>query len=69
MILIIFRFLARGNKYTSAKSKTYVPNGNKFSISYGDGSSASGFFSIDTVTVSYKTTVYIDNRNDSIFCI
>jgi hypothetical protein len=53
-ILIIFWFLAKFNEYTSSESTTYVPNGKPFSITYGDGSSASGFFSIDTVTVSYK---------------
>lgn len=45
-------YLANFNKYTSSKSSTYKANGKRFSISYGDGSSASGFFSIDTVTVS-----------------
>jgi hypothetical protein len=54
MILIIFQFLARFNMYTSAESTTYMANGNIFSITYGDGSSASGFFSIDTVTVSNR---------------
>jgi len=31
-----------------------VANGKTFSITYGDGSSAKGFFSTDTVTVSYS---------------
>jgi hypothetical protein len=51
-ISTIFWFLANFNKYTSSASTTYVANGKKFSISYGDGSSATGFFSTDTVTVS-----------------
>ncbi|CAF4448234.1 unnamed protein product, partial [Rotaria sp. Silwood2] len=38
------------NKYTSIQSTTYVANGRRFSIIYGDGSSANGSFSIDTVT-------------------
>jgi hypothetical protein len=53
-ISIIFRFLANFNKYSSSASTTYVANGKTFSITYGDGSSAKGFFSIDTVTVSYS---------------
>ncbi len=53
-ILIIFQFLAGFNKYSSSKSTTYVANGKTFSITYGDGSSAKGFFSTDTVTVSYS---------------
>ncbi|CAF3810707.1 unnamed protein product, partial [Rotaria sp. Silwood1] len=40
------------NKYTSTQSTTYVANGKRFLITYGDGSSASGFFSIDTVTIN-----------------
>jgi hypothetical protein len=60
MIRIIYQYLARFNKYTSTESTTYVPNGNIFSITYGDGSSASGFFSIDTVMVSYGMTVQIE---------
>jgi cathepsin D len=39
------------NTYSSSESTTYVANGKRFSIKYGDGSSASGFFSTDTVTV------------------
>ncbi|CAF1410249.1 unnamed protein product [Adineta steineri] len=39
-------------KYTSSASTTYIANGNAFSISYGDGSGASGIFSIDTVTIN-----------------
>ncbi|CAM4963617.1 unnamed protein product, partial [Rotaria socialis] len=38
------------NKYNSAESATYVTNGEKFSISYGDGSSASGILSVNVVT-------------------
>ncbi|CAF2130644.1 unnamed protein product [Rotaria magnacalcarata] len=40
------------NKYNSAQSTTYVANGETFSISYGDGSSASGFLSVDVVTIN-----------------
>ncbi|CAF3179349.1 unnamed protein product [Rotaria sp. Silwood2] len=40
------------NKYTSIQSTTYVANGRRFSIIYGDGSSANGSFSIDTVTIN-----------------
>ncbi|CAF3032245.1 unnamed protein product [Rotaria sp. Silwood2] len=40
------------NKYTSTQSTTYVANGRRFSIIYGDGSSANGSFSIDTVTIN-----------------
>ncbi|CAF1436734.1 unnamed protein product [Rotaria sordida] len=40
------------NKYSSAKSTTYIFNGKPFSITYGDDSSVQGFLSIDTVTIS-----------------
>ncbi|CAM4878847.1 unnamed protein product [Rotaria socialis] len=40
------------NKYNSAESTTYVANGGNFSIGYGDGSSASGFLSVDVVTIN-----------------
>ncbi|CAF4889152.1 unnamed protein product [Rotaria socialis] len=40
------------NKYNSAESTTYVANGETFSISYGDGSSVSGFLSVDVVTIN-----------------
>ncbi|CAF1094261.1 unnamed protein product [Adineta steineri] len=40
------------HKYTSSASTTYVANGESFSITYGDDSSASGIFSIDTVTIN-----------------
>ncbi|CAF4753256.1 unnamed protein product [Rotaria socialis] len=40
------------NKYNSAESATYVTNGEKFSISYGDGSSASGILSVNVVTIN-----------------
>jgi hypothetical protein len=53
-VLIIYRFLAGFNTYSSAASSTYVANEKRFSIAYGDGSSAKGVFSIDTVTVSYR---------------
>jgi hypothetical protein len=53
-ISILFCCLDGFNTYSSAASSTYVANGTKFSISYGDGSSAKGIYSIDTVTVSYR---------------
>ncbi|CAF2122559.1 unnamed protein product [Rotaria magnacalcarata] len=40
------------NKYNSGESTTYVANGKIFSISYGDGSSASGILSVDVVTIN-----------------
>ncbi|CAF1345504.1 unnamed protein product [Adineta steineri] len=40
------------HKYISSASTTYVANGESFSITYGDDSSASGIFSIDTVTIN-----------------
>jgi len=49
-----FDFLAGFNKYTSSASTTYVADGRTFSISYGDDSSVGGYFSTDTVTVSYR---------------
>ncbi len=52
--LITFQFLGNFNQYQSSQSTTYVADGEPFSITYGDGSGAQGFFSIDTVTVSYK---------------
>jgi hypothetical protein len=51
-ILIIFQFLGNFSTYKSSQSTTYIANGQPFDITYGDGSGASGFFSIDTVTVS-----------------
>ncbi len=35
-------------------STTCVADGSKFSLTYGDGSSVDGYFSIDTITVSYR---------------
>jgi len=60
-----FWFLAGFNKYSSSASSTYVADGKTFSITYGDGSSAKGFFSIDTVTVSYNlnSSVNYDQNN------
>lgn len=40
-----------------------MANGKKFSITYGDDSSAKGFLSTDTVTVSY---ILVNKRNDRI---
>ncbi|CAF2633946.1 unnamed protein product [Rotaria sp. Silwood2] len=40
------------NKYNATSSSTHIANGKSFSIEYGDGSSAAGFFSIDTVTIN-----------------
>ncbi len=43
------------NRYNASRSSTYRANGASFSISYGDGSYASGHYDNDTVTVSgYK---------------
>jgi hypothetical protein len=66
-ILMIFRFLGTFSRYNSAQSTTYIANGKPFSITYGDGSGASGFFSIDTVTVSYKTTIPIKLKHFSLY--
>ena len=46
------RYLDEFNKYSSSNSSSYISNGKHFSITYGDETSASGFFSIDTVNVS-----------------
>ncbi len=51
---MIFQFLDNFDQYTSSQSTTYIADGAAFSISYGDGSGAQGFFSTDTVTVSFK---------------
>jgi hypothetical protein len=40
------------NKYTSSASSTYVAASGSFSISYGDGSSVSGSYAYDTVTIA-----------------
>ncbi len=50
-----FQFLDTFHKYNSSASTTYVPDGATFSINYEGGDGADGFFSIDTVTVSYKS--------------
>ncbi len=65
-IPIIVQFLAGFNEYNSAASTTYVANGESFSITYGDGSSATGFLSIDTVTVSYSAEPLM-NYNKTIY--
>jgi len=39
------------NTYDSSSSSTYVANGKKFSIEYGDGSSVTGILSEDTVNL------------------
>ncbi|CAF4181383.1 unnamed protein product, partial [Rotaria magnacalcarata] len=38
-------------KYNSAASSTYVANGTQFTIVYGSGAFATGFLSIDTLTI------------------
>jgi hypothetical protein len=53
-MMIIFRFVGNFHRYFSSESTTYEPNNKTFKISYGDGSGAQGFYSIDTVTVSLK---------------
>jgi hypothetical protein len=64
--IVYLLFLAGFHKYTSSQSSTYVPNGKSFSILYGDGSSASGFFDNDTVTVSSRETArLIRNVNNN----
>lgn len=45
-------FAGNYSKYNSSASTSYIPNGKKFLAEYGDGTSAEGFFSTDTVTVS-----------------
>jgi hypothetical protein len=62
-ILIIFRFLGTLNRYNSSQSTTYIANGQPFNITYGDASGAYGFLSIDTVTVSYQTTIQIELKH------
>ena len=43
------------NTYNSTASSTYVANGTKFSIQYGDGSTDSGFLSIDSLGIGGLT--------------
>jgi len=62
-IMIIFRFLGNFSTYKSSQSTTYIANGQPFNITYGDNSGAYGFFSIDTVTVSYNTTIQIELKH------
>ena len=59
---VSFHFhLANRSKYSSNASSTYVPYGKNVSITYGDGSSAQGVFSIDRVTVSNTAFVQVDS--------
>jgi hypothetical protein len=62
-ILIIFQFLGNHSRYNSSQSMTYIADGQNFTLSYGDGSGATGFLSIDTVTVSYQTTIQIEFKH------
>jgi hypothetical protein len=62
LISILFHVLANFNVYTSSESTTYIANGKNFSVTYGDESSAKGFFSIDTVTVSDDYFVNIKGK-------
>ena len=43
---------ASKNKYTSSSSSTYVSSNGSFSITYGDGSTTSGTYVYDTVTIA-----------------
>ena len=44
------------NKHTfdSSKSKTYAADGRTWTVSYGDGSNATGFIGIDSITVCFE---------------
>lgn len=53
-------FLAKSNKYNAAASSTYIAQGENFLIEYDDILSASGIFSIDTVTVSHTNIDHIN---------
>ncbi len=66
-ILIIFRFLGNHSTYNSSQSTTYIANGQPLNITYGDGSGAYGFLSIDTVTVSYKKTIQIKFKHFQLY--
>ncbi|UJR38729.1 hypothetical protein I4U23_031394 [Adineta vaga] len=65
----------RFHKYRAADSLTYVSNGDLFSITYGDGSSASGYFSIDSVMINgitverqrFAECTSINGMNNDIF--
>ncbi len=59
---MIFRFLGNFNQYNFSELTSYVPDRSPFSILYADNSSAVGFLSIDTVTVSYK---FEEEKNDA----
>ncbi len=59
---VFWNYLANLNKYNAAASSTYIANGDTFIIQYDDGSSATGYFSIDTVTVSYVKIIRIHMR-------
>ncbi|CAO3628912.1 unnamed protein product [Mucor hiemalis] len=58
-------------RYNSAKSSTYVKDGRKWSISYGDGSTASGVLAYDTVTLGglaiKKQTIELASKESSSF--
>ena len=58
-------------RYNSAKSSTYVKDGRAWSISYGDGSTASGVLAYDTVNLGglsiKKQTIELANKESSQF--
>lgn len=58
-------------RYDSTKSSTYVQDGRTWSISYGDGSTASGILAYDTVTLGglaiKKQTIELAKKESSSF--
>ena len=58
-------------RYDSTKSSTYVKDGRAWSISYGDGSTASGVLAYDTVTLGglaiKKQTIELASKESSSF--